>query len=200
MNAPLVSWHDGQFDNTYEQPTPTAEAVASRKAYYGAVAYTDSLLGTVLDKLEALGLANNTVVSLMGDHGWSLGENNLWRKMTLFENGVRVPFLIRDPSRPKSHGQRTAALGEAVDLYRTLAELAGVGAPVEASVQGASLAPVLDDPTSAGPNQYAFSQFAKRNESTKDGPRPWDVCTTCKRDEVVFCGEGEGGIASGACL
>ena len=84
----------------------------------------------VLRELSALGLANDTAVAFLGDHGQHAGEQNLWEKMTNFENGVRIPFIVRAPwLGAAAAGRRSDALAEAVDVYRTLSELAGLPVP-----------------------------------------------------------------------
>ena len=75
---------------------------------------------------------------------WQLGEHNEWCKTTLFELAVHIPFMIRDPRAPHGNtGERTMAFAENVDIYRTLADLAGLSSEVDASVDGHSLAPLL---------------------------------------------------------
>ena len=88
------------------QPTPRSQASIFRRAYYGAVSFTDRNVGAMLDELSALQLAERTLVALVGDHGWQLGEMDLWRKMSNFELAVRVPLLMRVPWRPASLGRR----------------------------------------------------------------------------------------------
>ena len=103
--------------------------------------------------------------------------------MTNFELGVRVPLMISVPDKPKTHGLKQTALVEAVDLYQTFVDLAGLPpVPATEGLEGASLAPLFDDPDTPI-KQYAFSQFAKRNTTSKELKMqvPWDVCTTCKR-------------------
>ena len=94
-------------------------------------------------RLKRLGLDKNTIVVLWGDHGWSLGEKDRWCKGTNFERDTRVPLMIRVPGMPKP-GASTDALIEYVDIYPTLAELAGLTPP--ADLDGRSLVPVLEDP------------------------------------------------------
>lgn len=159
---PLVAWHEGNFQNKWDQPCNDTRPF--RRAYYSAVSYTDANIGKLLAELDDLNLAHNTVVAVMGDHGWQLGEMNLWRKMTNFELGVRVPLLIRVPWFASSVGVKTPALVEAVDLFQTFAELSRLGPPPAETqlLQGASLAPLLADPTNTSLHrQFAFSQFAK---------------------------------------
>ena len=92
------------------------------------------------------------------------GEHATYAKMTNFELGVHIPFIIRAPWKAASVGQHTKALAEAVDLYPTLAALAGLPPPATQgqALNGTSLAPVFDNPgDEVGVKDAAFSQFAK---------------------------------------
>eukprot|EP00038_Savillea_parva_P005551 m.158109 g.158109 ORF g.158109 m.158109 type:complete len:461 (-) comp11732_c1_seq22:3518-4900(-) len=157
--SPMAAWHPGGFgvpDATYNVSCPQEQTKAYRKAYYAAVSFMDSNVGKVLDGLEALGLADSTTVVFMGDHGWQLGEMDEWRKMTNWELGVRVPLIIRCPWMPASHGVKTPALVEAVDLFQTVVALAGLADPTSGTdypvqnVQGNSLLPYLQNPPTNG--------------------------------------------------
>ena len=118
--------------------------------YYAAVSYMDAQLGRVLDELDLLGLASNTIVVLWGDHGWHLGDHGMWCKHTNYEQATHIPFMIFAPGVTKP-GTRTEALAETIDLYPTLADLAGLPAPrVSQPLEGKSLAAVLKDPAQAG--------------------------------------------------
>ncbi|WP_206610072.1 sulfatase [Maribellus luteus] len=110
--------------------------------YYACVSYTDAQIGKVLNELERLGLAENTVVILWGDHGWHLGEHDLWCKHCNFEKVLHTPLILKAPG--KGNGQRTEALVEYVDIYPTLCELAGLEKPFH--LQGRSMVPLLDNP------------------------------------------------------
>ena len=113
--------------------------------YYAAVSYVDNQIGTVLNELAALDLDENTIVVLWGDHGYMLGEMGMWTKHVNYELANQIPLIISAPgvSHPGSH---TAQLAETVDIYPTLAELAGLPVPqVQQPFDGLSLVPVLRD-------------------------------------------------------
>jgi arylsulfatase A-like enzyme len=118
------------------------EAIA---AYHATVTFVDAQFGVLLDALDRGRLWDDTIVVVLGDHGYHLGEHGgLWRKDTLFEEGLRIPFMIAGPgvARP---GVAAAAPVELLDLYPTLVDLAGLPRP--AGLDGRSLAPLLADPT-----------------------------------------------------
>jgi len=125
------------LDLFFEQPATKAKAQELIAAYYGAASFMDSQLGRLLDELDRLGVADNTVVVLVADHGWHLGQKGMWAKMTLFENSARVPLIIADP-RKKTGGSRSKAIAESLDIYPTLMELCGL--PLPKHLHGASLA------------------------------------------------------------
>lgn len=93
---------------------------------------------------------------------WQLGEHALWSKMSLFEAATRVPLIIRAPWLTESVGRTTQALVEMVDIFPTLAALAGLPDPLSEGeyVNGTSLLPLFLDPA-GGVKDAAFSQFAK---------------------------------------
>jgi arylsulfatase A-like enzyme len=110
--------------------------------YYACVSYTDAQIGKVLDELERLGLAENTIVILWGDHGWHLGEHGLWCKHCNFEKVLHTPLILRAPGKQKS--METNALVEYVDVYPSLCELAGLNMPFH--LQGKSFVPLFENP------------------------------------------------------
>ncbi len=114
-----------------------------KHGYYAAISYMDAQVGKVLDELDRLGLRQNTIIILWGDHGWKLGEHDAWCKHTNCENDTNVPLLLAVPGM-KSAGVRSDALVEFVDIYPTLAELAGL--PLPRHLEGTSFKPVLDNP------------------------------------------------------
>ncbi|MGB7324001.1 MAG: sulfatase [Rubripirellula sp.] len=134
-----------------------------KHGYYAAVSFIDSLVGKLIDDLDALGLSENTVVVLWSDHGWKLGEHNSWCKQTNHEIDTRVPLIIRSPSA-KANGQATRALVELLDVFPTLCELTGL--PIPEQLEGRSLAPLLSDPDQQV-KQAAFSQYHRKHNGAR---------------------------------
>lgn len=163
--APWMSgnWEGGDIhDPAHGCPScivPNLRAIEYRRWYYAAVTYSDHMLGRALAKIDELGVASNTIVVFHADHGYQLGELNEWSKKTNTELAVHIPLFIRVPWKNNSIGKRTQVKAELVDMYRTLAELTGLGG-VEDGVQGTSLAEVFDNPA-ALQKKVAYSQIPR---------------------------------------
>lgn len=114
-----------------------------RHSYYACVSYIDAQVGRILDRLDALGLADDTIVVLWGDHGWHLGEHTIWGKHSLFERSLHSPLILRVPGMQQP-GAVTQSLAGSIDVYPTLCELAGI--PTPETVDGISLVPLLKNP------------------------------------------------------
>lgn len=127
---------------TQRQPTPqqTREAIA---AYYACVSFVDDNVGRVLAALERQGLAENTMVFVMGDHGFHLGDHGFWSKYSMLEATRRAPLWVRVPGAP-GNGRVCREFVEFVDFIPTLGEL--LGFPVAANLEGTSFAPLLANP------------------------------------------------------
>jgi len=115
------------------------------EAYYASISYMDAQVGRVLDALDELGLRENTIVIFSSDHGYLLGEHHKFQKQHLFEESTRVPFILSVPWMADAHGKATSKITELVDLYPTIAELAGLTPPE--GLQGQSMAALLEDPS-----------------------------------------------------
>ena len=138
--------HPGQPSN-WHNLEETAYHAELRQGYFACVSFIDAQIGKVLDAVNNSPLATNTVVVVWGDHGWHLGDHNLWGKHTKFERAARSALIIRTPDM-RLRGQQTEAIVESVDLFPTLAELCELDAP--SHLDGHSLVPVLDDPQHPG--------------------------------------------------
>ncbi len=127
-----------------------------KRGYYAAISFVDAQIGRVVDALDRLGLADNTVIIFWSDHGYSLGTHGLWMKQSCFEDSARVPMIIAAPGMKA--GAVSPRLVEFIDIYPTLADLAGL--PLAGKVHGASLRPLLANPTAEW-NRPAFTQVQR---------------------------------------
>lgn len=141
-----------------ERPTPE-RARAAIAAYYACISFMDEQLGCLLDALERLGLRDDTVIVLWGDHGWHLGEKGMWGKGTLFDVSARSPLILVDPRR-KTGGQACPRTVQFVDIFPTLADVCGLAEPP--GLEGKSLVPLLDDPQAVW-NRPAFTLIARED-------------------------------------
>lgn len=126
----------------------------SIRAYYAAVMFMDAQVGRLLEALDRLDLAKNTIVVFWGDNGYHLGELGLVKKQSTFENSARIPLIIASPDQ-KQKGKHCSRTVELVDIYPTLADLCGLKPP--SGLAGRSLRTLLDHP-GAGWNKPAFTQ------------------------------------------
>ncbi len=153
----LSNW--GELRQYYGMPKkgPVTDEQARKliHGYYACTSYTDAQIGRLLDELERLGLRDNTIVIVWGDHGWQLGDHGMWCKHTNYETSVWSPLIISVP------GQKPAkcdALVEFVDIYPSLCELCGV--PLPETLEGTSFAPLIADPNRPW-KRAAFSQYPR---------------------------------------
>lgn len=124
--------------------------------YYASVSYTDAQVGRVVAELERLGLRDNTIIVIWGDHGWKLGEYADWCKHTNFEYDTHAPLLLSAPGQPR--GIRRDNPVEFIDIYPTLCALAGLETPTHC--EGSSVTPLLGD-ASAKWKDIAVSQYPR---------------------------------------
>ncbi|QEG00829.1 Choline-sulfatase [Stieleria maiorica] len=114
------------------------------QAYYACVSFVDAQVGRLLDALERLELADDTIVVFWSDHGYHLGEHNgIWQKRTLFEQSAKSPLIIRVPGAA-GNGQACRRIVEFVDIYPTVVGAAGIEGPP--GLAGRDLATLLEDP------------------------------------------------------
>ncbi|MBT3200155.1 MAG: sulfatase [Phycisphaerales bacterium] len=139
----------------------------ARHAYYACVSYVDAQIGRVVKALDTLGLADNTIIVVWGDHGWNLGEHNYWGKHNTLNNSLHAPLIVSAPGTKKNN--RTNRLVEFVDIYPSLCELTGLTTP--GHVQGKSFVPLMNNPK----QEWKSAVFAK-----------WSGCNAVKTDRYLY--------------
>ena len=162
QNVPEPAMHDWYELRTYggipKKGGITDETALNLiRGYRACISFMDAQFGRVIDELDRLGLADNTIIIFWGDNGYHLGENGIFTKMTNFELGTHVPLMICTPHQ-KSAGQHCKALVEYVDIYPTLAQLAGL--PLPTHLEGTSFAPLLENPEKPW-KKAVFSQYLR---------------------------------------
>jgi choline-sulfatase len=130
------------------------------RSYLACVSFADAQVGRVLDALDASGRADNTIIVLLSDHGWHLGEKGMTGKLSLWERSTRVPLIIAGPGIAKS--AKCPRTVELLDLYPTLTELAGL--PARSGLEGHSIVPQLKDPTA--PREFPAITTQDLNNTT----------------------------------
>ena len=133
------------------------QARECKQAYYAAISFVDAQIGKLLNTMDREKLWDNTVVVFWSDHGYHLGEHGLWMKQSLFEESAHVPLIIVMPGA-KGNGKTCVRTVEFVDLYPTLADLAGLTPPK--NLEGTSLKPLLNDPSMKW-DRPAFTQVQR---------------------------------------
>lgn len=144
----------GEEKASLGKPVSDAYARKIRHAYFAAVSYVDAQVGKVLDELERVGLAENTIVVIWGDHGWHLGDQRVWGKHTIFDRALNSAFIIKLPGQ--NNGQRVNQVVSAVDIYPTVVDLCGLKMPMK--TDGKSLLPLLNNPKAHWDN-VSYSYF-----------------------------------------
>lgn len=173
INAPDLAFHNsnelrGYTDVPDEGPLSIELINELRHGYYASVSFIDAQIGKLLNTLDELGLRENTIIVFWSDHGFHLGEQDLWAKSTNFELSVHSPFMVSVPGMTHE-GKRSSAFVESVDIYPTLAELANLELMGELS--GVSLTPLIQDPNAEW-RSFAFNQFPRPYNAAIGGRQP----------------------------
>ena len=134
---PVMEYH--RTNKNWQHGTDNAMVRKVRGVYYAMIAQLDEVVGEVLDKLDALGLAEDTYVIFTSDHGEMCMEHGTWYKSTHYEPSARVPLIVRGPGVEK--GVRHGDLVSLIDMYPTVCGMAG--AQGRADADGLSLLPLL---------------------------------------------------------
>jgi arylsulfatase A-like enzyme len=177
-NAVDVAYHNSSeirlYSDVDEEIAPDGKqkkgltlSIAKQKelihGYYAATSYMDANVGLLLNTLDSLGLMKNTIVVLWGDHGWHLGDHNLWCKHTNFEQAARAPLIISSPYIKPS---KTSSQTEFIDIFPTLCDLSGLAIPN--TLDGKSLVPLMKNPT-AIVKEFSVSQYPRAEVALEMG-------------------------------
>ena len=109
--------------------------------YYASVTYVDAMVGKVLESLDKTGQRDDTIVIFTSDHGYHLGEHDMWSKVSVHEESAQVPLIICVPGKKPAVCH---SLSELIDLYPTVSNLCGLKIP--GNIQGKDISAMLDDP------------------------------------------------------
>jgi len=161
ITTPSKAFHKfGELRHYYGVPKkgPVTDNMAKKliQGYYACVSFVDAQIGKVLQELEDSGLAENTIVVLWGDHGWNLGEHQLWCKHCTFETSLHSPLVIKVPGKTK--GEHVANITEFIDVFPSLAELAGLEVPKN-QLEGESFVSLIENTPEKRQKDYAVSKF-----------------------------------------
>jgi len=159
-NAPETAYHDSNelrgYTDIRNREFSKDLNTTLMKAYYACTSFADENIGALINQLKKLGLYKNTVIVVLGDHGYHTGEQGLWCKSTNYEAACHAPLLIKDAG--KKRGRKINTPVEFIDIFPTLAKMCGIEVPTHLSGKDLNR---LDDKK----DYYSFSQF----------PRPYDA-------------------------
>jgi iduronate 2-sulfatase len=142
----------------YNTPIPMDHQKKMLHGYYACVSFIDQQIGLIVDELDKLGLRENTVIVIWGDHGFHLGDHDMWCKHTNYEQATRSPLIF---SLGKKVVGKTQKPSEFIDVYPTLCEMAGL--PLPSFLEGKSLNPIMTNKAKSV-KDYAVSQFTREND------------------------------------
>lgn len=175
--APEIAIQPQLLDYVAEVKRDPRVMTELRRGYYANVSFFDAQVGALVDEVDRLGLAENTIIVLWADHGYQQGEHAMWGKTSCFELDAHVPLIVVPPGG-RAGGRRVPEIVESLDLYPTLLELAGL--PSNDAAEGRSLVPLIEGHgTGGGTVRCACSQHPRpspelaRVESTQ--AKPWQA-------------------------
>ena len=164
-------------------PVPEWVARDQRHAYMAAISYVDEHVGALVARLEAAGVADNTIIVFHADHGYATGQHGYWEKKANFDAIVRVPLIIKAPAKAAAAGRMAATFIDLVDVFPTLAALAGL--PPPPGVDGEDLSAAFDAPGTPQKG-VAFHQYPACGMKALNQTR--SECNSTPRTQFDFMG------------
>ena len=160
-NAPNTarhSWGELRYYKDIPKKGQVTDKIAKKliHGYYASISYVDAQIGRLLNELDTLNLRENTVIILVGDHGWSLMEHGLWVKHSNFEVALQVPLIVNAPGIQKN--KQTNSIAELVDIYPSICDLINIPKPKH--LEGESFVNALHNPSKIFKNT-AFARYQK---------------------------------------
>jgi len=160
--APQPGWELRQLyvdiPSDFDTPIPESKQRQLIHGYYACVSFVDQLIGNLINELDRMGLRENTVIVLWGDHGWHLGDHSMWCKHTNYEQATRAPLMFSD-NKIKPGASHSPV--EFVDIFPTLCDLAGIKIPDH--LDGVDLTPLMEGKVDKV-KDFAVSQFPRGNK------------------------------------
>ena len=156
----LPDANEVEFYHGIPEAGPLGDALTRKltHGYWSAISYADAQIGRLWNALDSLDLKRRTVVVVVSDQGYHLGELGIWGKHTNYENAVRAPLILFIPGLANS-GKNVGALVELVDVFPTLVEI--VGLPIPKGLDGVSFKPLLAQADKDW-KRAAFSRYARK--------------------------------------
>ena len=165
INVNLKSLHESGEFNQYnlgdekanlKHPVSNEYAKKLRHAYYSCISYVDQQIGLIVNEINSCGLGENTIIVVWGDHGWHLGDQQVWGKHTIFENALKSALIIKIPKNYKS--KSISSIIETIDIYPSLLELCNIELPHP--IDGESFVNILNGSNKQN-NNVAYGYFRK---------------------------------------
>lgn len=151
----------------YKNKNITVEqAIDLKHGYYACISFIDYLIGMITDEVEKLGLDDNTIFIVTSDHGFHLGEQQIWGKHSNYKMSTNVPLIIYDP-RAKTDINESEGFVELLDLFPTLVDMAGF--KNDGEMDGKSILPLIHNPSdNSFTEAFSMYQSFQKDDYIKD--------------------------------
>ena len=181
-NSPKICMHTygelrkyTNIPNDKSLDIPDSTQIKLIHGYNACVSFIDNEIGRLIAELKKLELYDNSLIIISGDHGWQLGEHNLWAKHSNFQTSLKTPLIIKEPHQKE--GKKIKSIVELVDLYPSICDMCNI--PIPENIDGKSLKSInKNDPLksvgfskyhkgwSITTNDYSFTEWI--NNKTKE--------------------------------